>query len=185
MQRHGMRVPALELSVRLAQVTRPVEHEAAMTARQSAASAAREFFDGMDDSVFGRTDRLAALLESREAGLSGQVAALREALKAAERDILAMVEVVSNLHENDFDIRQIRNALASTADAAREFEQRVLAEEREACAKIADAEPESVGPMPPDMEALSLEVGPEISVRAAVRATKVSIAAKLRARTEP
>ena len=46
------------------------------------------------------------LLAIAEAAMEAETA-----LERAERDILAMVEV-SNLHENDFDIRQIRAALA-------------------------------------------------------------------------
>lgn len=63
----------------------------------------------------------------------------------------------------------IQAAMRSLEDVARE-------QERERCAKIADDEPEAPGEMPPELHLIPLED----AIRAAIRATKKSIAAAIR-----
>ncbi len=59
-----------------------------------------------------------------------------------------------------------------------------LSEERERCAKIAESEPWPLGPAPAEVLAVSASLTYEQIVEAAVKATRQSIAEKIRQQTE-
>lgn len=60
-----------------------------------------------------------------------------------------------------------------------------LMAERERCAKIAESEPEFPGEPPADIVEAMIEVGPVGNAKAACRATKASIAQRVRSGEQP
>ena len=92
------------------------------------------------------------------------------------KQVLDELNNVRSMIAGGYDCRDKRSPLAiitAALDAVRR-------EEREACAKVAEAEEELPGPLPMDVAKRMQEVGLEESCRCLVRATKKSIAAAIR-----
>jgi hypothetical protein len=135
------------------------------------------------------TRRILALTAERDA-LAAQLAAALEALAG----------VAQWLKDDGFDPdgydggpdedprtepwNRIQRILSSPAAVAEAYTERVRQEAREACAKVAQSEPELPGE--PGAGLLqAMRENPEDAARAVVRVTKRSIAAAIRARGQP
>jgi chromosome segregation ATPase len=132
-----------------------------------------------------------AALEAERDALAAQLAAALEALEAVQADVAFVTAPYSGL---------VEDVLSSPATAAEAYTERARseervkygaevrratrAEEREACAKVAQSEPELPGE-PGEGLLQAMRENPEDAARAVVRVTKHSIAAAILARGKP